>query len=193
MLLLSTYSYSEPDVEPLETNTGSDSASYIRSVLMLFLTLSLQVDASNWVLESSRISATTIIEVGFAQAATTLRELFSWRSGGGYPFTLHKRILVSTDKNALICAIKPSITPSDVVPTLSGMQSRSWQSRMQGEHDLKSDIPLAFVFRQTCLCACRCKNRTPSYLNVAFTPLYSRGFSSRKNVGARVSCFFCFV
>lgn len=91
MLLLSTYSYSEPDVEPLETNTGSDSASYIRSVLMLFLTLSLQVDASNWVLESSKTSATIIIEVGFAQAATILRELFSWRSGGGYPFTLHNR------------------------------------------------------------------------------------------------------
>lgn len=60
MRLLSTCSYSEPHVEPLETNTVSGSASYIRSVLMLFLTLLLQVDALNWVLESSRISATTV-------------------------------------------------------------------------------------------------------------------------------------
>lgn len=50
MLLLSTHSYSEPDVEPLEMNTGSDSAKYIRSVSMLFLKSLLQLDASNWVL-----------------------------------------------------------------------------------------------------------------------------------------------
>lgn len=52
MLMSSTYSYNEPDVEPLGTNTGSESASYIWSVLVLSLTLSLQVDASNWMLES---------------------------------------------------------------------------------------------------------------------------------------------
>jgi hypothetical protein len=93
MLLLSTHSYSEPDVEPLEMNTGSDSAKYIRSVSMLFLKLLLQLDASNWVLKSFKITATRVVGVGFAQAATTLLELFSWRSGGGYPFTLHNKIV----------------------------------------------------------------------------------------------------
>lgn len=38
----------------------------------------------------SKISA-LVVEVGFAQAATTFFELLSWRSGGGYPFTLHNR------------------------------------------------------------------------------------------------------
>lgn len=70
---------------------GSDSANHIRSVSMLFLTLLLQLDASKWVLELSDISAATNVEVAFAQAATTLLEHFSWRSGGGYLFTLHNK------------------------------------------------------------------------------------------------------